>query len=442
MSAPLSAPSGAATRPPVQRPAPPGAEQTARVRTPTLRAGLRRRRIWLVFAIVLVAGGGLLMLLRGFGGVGGQPLGPADPSPVGAKAVVQVLRGQGVEVIEARSLDRALAAAPGATVLLYDEKGLLDEDALVELAGAAESMVIVEPDFAALRALAPGVRHAGAASGALDEVACDLPAATRAAELADGQRLLTIDEAAAAASWAGCFEDDGAFALVAGTSEPGAELALVGSSSVFANGSIATAGNAALALGLAGELPTLVWYLPGPADAASGGPTLAELTPGWVSPLLALAVVVTIAAGVSRGRRFGRLVVEDLPVEVRAGETVEGRARLYAAASSRTHALDQLRIGTISRLAGLLKLSRSASADEVAAAAASTVAVDPVSVRRLLFERLPAGDAELVGLAAELEAFEQRVRDRVASVGPGSPSDPGRGTRPTDSSGSPTGRRP
>lgn len=422
--------------------APPAGPPTSPARTPTLRAGLRRRRIWIVFAIVLVLGGGALIALRGFGGVGGQPLGPADPSPVGAKAVVQVLRGQGVEVIEARSLDRAMDAAPGATVLLYDETGILDDDSLVGLAETADGLVIVEPDFAALRSLAPGVRHAGAASGPLDAPACDRPEANRAAELSDGQRLLTIDDAAAAEGWTGCFEDDGAFALVNGTTEPGAELALVGSSTVFANGTVAEAGNAALALGLTGERSTLVWYLPGPADAASGGPTLTELTPGWVSPLLTLAVIVTVAAGVWSGRRFGRLVVEDLPVEVRAGETVEGRARLYAAASARTHALDQLRIGTITRLAGLLRLSRAASADEVASAAATAVGTDPASARLLLFERLPAGDAEFVALAADLDTFEQRVRDAVASGDTAGRRDPG-GTPPaTDPSGSPTGRRP
>ncbi|MDR5699842.1 DUF4350 domain-containing protein [Agromyces aerolatus] len=415
-----------------QRPGPPS---SAPARTPTLRAGLRRRRIWIVLAVVLVLGGAALIAVRGFGGVGRQPLGPADPSPAGAKAVVEVLRGQGVDVIEARSLERALDAAPGATVLVYDDTALLGEDALDELAGTAEGLVVVEPDFSALRTLAPGVRHAGAASGPIDDAACDLPVATRAGGLSDRQRLLTIDDDAAARGWTGCFGDGDAFALVSGSTEQGAELAIVGASTVFANGSIDESGNAALALGLAGARPTLVWYLPGPADADSAGPSLAELTPGWVSPFLVLAVVVTIAAGVWRGRRLGRLVVEDLPVEVRAGETDDGRARLYAAASSRTHALDQLRIGAIGRLRRTLRLPSSATAAEVAGAAAAATGEEAGAIRRLLLDAEPATDRALVDLAVALGAFEQRVRDAIR---PGS----ARTDRPrTDPPDSPTGRR-
>lgn len=396
-----------------------------------------------MFAIVLVVGGGALIALRGFGGVGGQPLGPADPSPTGAKALVEVARDQGVEVIETRSLDRALAAAPDATVLVFDETAILGEGALTQLAGTAEGLVVVEPDFTALRTLAPGVRHAGAASGPIGDPACTLPAATRAGELSDGQRVLTIDEAAAAGGWTGCFPDDDAFAVVTGQTEAGAELTLVGSAAVFANGSVDEAGNAALALGVIGTRPTLVWYLPGPADADSAGPTLAELTPGWVSPVLVLAVAVTIAAGVWRGRRFGRLVVEDLPVEVRAGETDDGRARLYAAASSRSHALDQLRIAAIGRLGAALRLPRSATAAEIAGAVAAATDQDLGTVRRVLVEELPGSDHALVELAGELDTLEHRVHgalrpDPAGTASAGAEISVAPRTDPPDS---PTGRR-
>ena len=87
---------------------------------------------------------------------------------------------------------------------------------------------------------------------------------------------------------------------------------------VFENEHVDEAGNAALAIGLLGASDELVWYLPGPADAdAAEAPTLAELTPGWVSPVMVLAIVVAIAAGVWRGRRFGPLVVER-PARARA----------------------------------------------------------------------------------------------------------------------------
>ena len=64
-----------------------------------------------------------------------------------------------------------------------------------------------------------------------------------------------------------------------------------------------------------------------------------------------LLLLVFLAAAFWRGRRLGPLVVENLPVVVRASETMEGRARLYQKSSARLHALDALRIGAIQRLA-------------------------------------------------------------------------------------------
>ena len=342
-----------------------------------------------------------------------------------------MLRAHGVDVLEARTAEAAIdAATSGATVFLYDEAGILGTDRLDELAAAAERLVVAEPGFGALEALAPGVRLAGAASGPIDDVACTAGPAERAEALSSGQRLLTVDDEAVAARWQGCFRDgEFGYAVVTGPGPSGGDVALVAATTVFENEHVDESGNAALAIGLLGASDELVWYLPGPGDAdAAEAPTLAELTPGWVSPVMVLAIAVTIAAGVWRGRRFGPLVVERLPVQVPAGETSEGRARLYARSASRGHALDQLRIGAIGRIAAVLRLPRSAPVEEVAEAAAHATGRDAASVARLLLEARPAGDRELVDLAAELDRLEHDV---AASVRP----------RPDDRT-DPTGRRP
>ena len=64
-----------------------------------------------------------------------------------------------------------------------------------------------------------------------------------------------------------------------------------------------------------------------------------------------MLVLVALGAVFWRSRRVGPLVVENLPVVVRASETMEGRARLYERSNSRLHALDALRVGTVARLA-------------------------------------------------------------------------------------------
>ena len=154
-------------------------------------------------------------------------------------------------------------------------------------------------------------------------------------------------------------------------------------------------------------------------------------TPGWVSPVVVLAIAVTIAAGIWRGRRFGPLVVERLPVHVPSGETSRGRARLYARTSARTHALDQLRIGAVVRIARMLRLPRSAGVDEVTDAAARATGRDGASVHRMLADALPDDDRALVDLAAGLSELEAEVQRSL---------DP-RSAEPTDRD-DPTGRRP
>ncbi|MGR0220230.1 DUF4350 domain-containing protein [Agromyces sp. ZXT2-6] len=412
-------------------PAPAGGPGTpSRALTPGLRALVRRRRTWIVFAVVLVLGALVLAFIQGLARPSGPPLGSDNAAPAGARALVQVLEAQGVDVLQAGTLDEAEhAARGGATVFLHDGLGLLDREGLARLARASDRLVVAAPDFAALEVLAPGVRLAGSADGVLGEVTCELRAAVRAGELSDGQGLLTVDADAAASGVAGCFADGEAFAVVTGTAPDGAEVALVGSTAPFANDTVDESGNAALAIGLLGAVDEVAWYLPGPADAdAAAAPTMQELMPGWVSPVLVLALVVVIAAGIQRGRRFGPLVVEDLPVHVPAGETGEGRARLYARSSARARALDQLRIGTIRRLQDLLRLPRSAHVDLVVAGAAGASVRDAASVRRLLVDDLPHGDRDLVALARDLADLERRVR---SALRPG----------PTDAP-APTGRRP
>jgi len=408
-----------------------GADPAAAAITPTLRETFRRRRAWIVIAAVLVLGALVVLIVQGGARAPGAILGADNPAPPGSKALVEVLRAHGVDVLEARTAEAAIdAATAGATVFLYDEAGILGADRLDELAAAAERLVVAEPGFGALEALAPGVRLAGAASGPIDDVACTARPAERAEALSSGQRLLTVDDEAVAAGWQGCFRDgEFGYAVVTGPGPSGADVALVAASTVFENEHVDESGNAALAIGLLGESDELVWYLPGPGDAdAAEAPTLAELTPGWVSPVMVLAIAVTIVAGVWRGRRFGPLVVERLPVQVPAGETSEGRARLYARSASRGHALDQLRIGAIGRIAAVLRLPRSAPVEAVADAAAHATGRDAASVARLLVGARPAGDRELVDLAAELDRLEHDV---AASVRP----------RPDDRT-DPTGRRP
>ena len=398
--------------------------------TPTLRASVRRRRIWVGFAVLLVLGAIVLFVVQGSVSGGGPRLGPDNPAPTGAKALVQVLADHGVEVTEARAFDTALnGAKAGDTIVLFDEFALLDDDRLALLAMSANRLVVIEPGFAALEALAPGVRAGGVATGALDDVACELPAARRAGSLSDGQRLLTIDDEGAADGWQGCFSDGEFGHAVASRSADGGELTLVAASTPFENGRIAEEGNAALAVGLAGASDELVWYLPGPADSDAGAaPTLGDLTPGWVSPVLVLAITVVVAAGGVPSRCAGW----------RRCATGRARGCVWRCVHRAGHGLRSSRPRGCARggsrpRAGRIddparRLPRTAHLDDIAAAAATATGRDPVAVRRILADDAPAGDGELVRLAGDLTTLEDQVRATLApATSPTQTSHPERG---------------
>jgi hypothetical protein len=128
-----------------------------------------------------------------------------------------------------------------------------------------------------------------------------------------------------------------------------------------------------------------------------------------VLAVVALLIATFVAAAVWRGRRFGALVIENLPVTVKASETMLGRARLYEKSSARLRALDALRIGAIQRLASACGLPRAAGVDEVVAAVASVTGAQVGDIRRLLVDDVPGSDAELVRLSDALLTLERDV---------------------------------
>lgn len=418
-------PSGA----PLTEPAPPSGDDVAVAVSPTVRRTARRAVPWVVLGIIalLVALAGLAV--GGVRGVAGDPLSATNPGPAGGKALAQVLGRQGVTVKTAGSLgDVRDSADDDTTVLVFDPQGNLNRDGYEQLTSLAGTIVVVEPDFAALRALAPTVNAAGAPHG-VASAGCDLPAAQRAGRI-DPRPTANTEGATSPGSFratgdaTACFEGSGGRASLVRTVYEGRTVYLLGSAATLMNDGIDRLGNAALGLNLLGAHRTLVWYLPGLLDRPVTGPAdLASLTPGWVTPVVILLTLVFVAAAVWRGRRFGPLVVEHLPVVVRAGETREGRARLYQRSSARLRAADALRIGTIGRLAVTVGLPRAATTDEVAEAVGALVGRDRATVVRLLVDERPGSDRELIDLSDRLAELE---RATSAAASPDSPRTTGR----------------
>jgi hypothetical protein len=375
--------------------------------TPTVRRTARRALFWIVVGIVVLLVAILLVALGRRGVEAGIPLAADNPAPEGAMALAEVLRQQGVDVVETASLaeteDALRGNAADTTVLLWDVDLLLDSHQHDRLLLATDDLVVLDPVFLELQDLVPGVAQAGHTEGEFD-ADCDLTAVEKAGTVESAGSSYRIVDAPLAT---GCLADDDRYGLVR-IVRGGGTVTVLGLTDALTNGQITQAGNAALALNLLGAHETLIWYIPGVEDLSDQAPmSIGELTPPWVTPFALMLALVALGAVFWRWRRVGPLVVENLPVVVRASETMEGRARLYERGNSRLHALDALRVGTVARLARTCGLPRTASVTEVVDAVAALTGRDRAAVADILIDRVPATDSELVHLSDQLLRLEE-----------------------------------
>ncbi|HEY8318544.1 MAG TPA: DUF4350 domain-containing protein [Amnibacterium sp.] len=382
--------------------------------TPTLRQTAARLRFAGISAVVVI-GLALIGLISAGGVHTGTAFGPDNPAPAGAQALRSVLEQQGVAVNRVSRL--ADVPQGDETLLVDDTDGILPVASWRSLLTRAPRLVVVQPGVVSLGVVLPSARTAGTPDASTASAGCSLAAAERAGtmDLADVTSSLRVVGGGGTV----CFADGaGAGQLVEGRNG-GTDVTLLASATAFDNGHISASGNAAVALNALGASPKLVWYRPDPLDPGIGGHvTLQQLTPPWVTPLVLLLFASGIAAALWRGRRLGPLVVERLPVVVRSRETVEGRARLYQRTGARLRAADALRIGAIGRLAPTLGLSRLATVEEVATAAASALGRPRGEIRALLLDTQPGSDADLVRLSDDLARLEAAV---TAAVRPDAP---------------------
>ncbi len=385
-------------------------------RLPSGPPGARRRRApaWAVIAAFLILVGIAAALLSGIGTwTERDRLDPESVGPGGTAALVEILRERGVDVTVTRDRDetmRALDEAP-ATLVMADSP-ILSDDALRAIFDAANDVVLIDPRTRGAEMLFPGATASGFAPALTVEPDCQTDAAVRAGSVMPG-RLLEPGTSDAVA----CYPAGDGFGLL--TSADGeSRAAAFDGLDLITNENLAADGNAALALNLMGRLPNLVWYVPSLTDSdVATEPTLGELTPGWVTPAIVLLGASVLAAALWRGRRFGPLVLERLPVTARASETMEGRGRLYESSRDALHAADSLRLGTLERLRRALALPPAASATDIADASARLTALPHQDARRLLIEDEPRGERELIALSDGLRALEASVAHRIRGAG-------------------------
>lgn len=363
------------------------------------------RRAWLPILIATLVVATTVGLAIVGSAPAARPLDPTDASPAGARAVVALLRQQGIDVEPVSGVEQ-LRSAQDTTFVIADP-GVLGPDELAVLSEGHSDVVLIAPEDNVLSLLGIPVRTSD--DVAADEVQprCGLPAAAAAGTVTVDGPVYTAGGDAQR-----CYPVDGDPAVIVVTMFNGRRFTVVGSRAVFANHTLDKDGNAALALGLLGDHRRIDWLIPVAPTAAQDTERhgLTDLLPGRLWWALLDIVVALVLFALSRGRRLGPLVTEPLPVVVRATETVEGRARLLRGARARDASADALRSATRHRLATRLGLG---------AAPAQTALVDRLVARTgrganevvdLLYGSSPADDRALVALANRLDRLEEEMR--------------------------------
>ncbi|MCW2690432.1 MAG: rane protein [Mycobacterium sp.] len=333
----------------------------------------------------------------------GGHLDAGSTSPDGAHALVALLRDRGVDVVVAANMDDVQREARADTLVVVAQTFFMFDDAVLRrLAAVPGDRLLLEPVSSTREQLAPAIRIGG--SNTLGgEPNCDLREATRAGSVQFS--LSDTYEAATDVPVTRCYGG-----AVVRYRDGDRTVTVAGTGDFMTNSGLLKEGNAALAMNLAGGRPRMIWYAPqSMAGRSDGAATISDLIPEQVTWIAWQLSLVVLLVALWKGRRVGPLVAEELPVVVRASETVEGRGRLYRSRRARDRAADALRTATLQRLLPRLGLGHNAAAAAVAETVAQRSGASAEAVHHTLFGPPPATDADLVNLAHELDNIERQV---------------------------------
>lgn len=365
------------------------------------RSGL----IVVIVVVVLIGAGLLLNALTPQSS--DEPLSAHNAGAGGARAAAQILTAHGVDVTEVTTTQDTLADAGAGSTLLVTHADTLRPEQLQALAEVDSDIVLIGLGYNSIADLTTMVQVNGGGAQAHYSPFCSDENAEAAGTLSTaGPGLLPAD------GMEGCFPIlEESYAFGTWTDERDRTWSVLPNSYPLTNNGLDEVGNAALILRILGAHEHLTWYVPDPADTfgldEEAGP------PALVPTVVTVQVLIAMLAfAFWRGRRLGRVVVEPLPVIVRATETTRGRGRLYRRAGAYAHAASALRAGTIARVAAGVGLPRTADGPAVVDALARATGRPPTHIDSLLYGPPPTDDAALMALTQALDTLESEVHQR------------------------------
>src|SRR5690625_249464 len=363
----------------------------------------------IIALVVVLATGFLTTLIRPSGNT--ILLHPQNAEENGAMALTRILKDHGVDVRLTGSISEALSLTDSNTTVMAYDTHFVSSHRYEDMLDRGANLVLVDPTSFTINQLDLGlvIDSQSWEQDPTDLVSaqCSDPHAQAANEAMAGSSVFSLTDDSDSVL---CFTVDGAGPYA--TSADG-RVRVFSEPTMLTNATLATAGHAALTIGALGEHEKVVWLIPslmqnGNAQAEDDASML-DFLPPWFNSVLVLAVFVTLALAVWRGRRMGRLVVEPLPVIVRGSETVVGLGGVYRRSNEVAHAAASLRAGTALRCAQRLGVAPTASGSAVASAIAHAVKRPYEEVAGLLLGPVPRNETDLITLAQMLDRLESEV---------------------------------
>lgn len=368
----------------------------------------RRRRRWWRWAVPLVLLLAGFVLLSAIGQVLMRQAASDDPrgrTPSGMGILATLLGNHHVTVDVVDGQDRVPSDLAGTTLVVSNPLHITAADVDAWARRGASRIVVMSAGYGDTSQL--GFRYLGSVTSR------PLPAEPTCLEHA-ARRMGTIASRgpwfAPSKDWSACATGVPGAAWVQGRAGGSTRVDVV-AATILRNELIDEEGNAALGMNLLGHDARVVWVMALPPDGAAGAGRGSD-KPIWLLPngLAWLAVVsplLLLVVAVWRGKRFGPILSERLPVVVPASETVRGHGRLYARLRARDTAAASLRAASLRRLSRLLGAG---DASRLAELLAVRTGGDVRTIHAILAGPPPADDAALITLKQDLDHLEQEAR--------------------------------
>ncbi|MDO5049848.1 MAG: DUF4350 domain-containing protein [Actinomycetaceae bacterium] len=366
--------------------------------------------LWLILAMVAVI---VLSMVFGYERQY-QPSDPRSAQPDGTKGLVQVLKSQGVDVEVVLSVDEMPQIDEDTAVLIDQSPYITHEDitALPGLVRGAGRVVLYEwayaPEAFNLDDSVDGGEREFSAKD-FDKLCSDIFGYARV--IATDSLAFVSDIEGADLPPRVCFSTGFGYHVgVWPKTEDNPEYIWF-PNPIFKNSRIRDYDTAAAALTVLGKYDRLVWVYPSfentAVDLSTDG--VWGLLPRWTYSSAMLLILAALAFMLYRGRRFGPLASERLPVTVKSSETVIAHGHLLYQTKDAAWAIGALQSQTRRRIRKALLLPDEISQSDFITTVARRSGRSDQEIHMLLFAPYVGNESQLVQRAKELDALIEEV---------------------------------